>query len=252
MSTPDLGAARTALDEAEQQVKQFGRTWPTLWSEMDRFKQRPPMPWPSWCLLPMAAPASVAQSRPLAAGGDTIARMAALNAWRHSRSVYLIEPHLQQRLVEQIPDHIGVHDLQDLPEWCIAIASDHPEFPGVAAWLHLEWDANSARPELRVLVDVGESPLPIPIYLDRQSVTEAIGDYVATAQGSAGANLRGGALTAGVAAFAEHVEAYIALAAYLARPEADIVHATKPGVKPIKPKRPKKDPDIWLVGYNNT
>lgn len=250
MPTPDLTPAHTALKDAEQKVDRLGSTWPTLWGEMDRFKKNPPMSWPSWCLLPMAAPASVAQTRPFEAGGDTVARMSALNAWRYTRSVYLIEPHLQQRLVQQIPDHIGIDDLTGLPEWCIAIASDHPEWPGVAAWLHLEWDANNNRPELRVLVDVGERPVPIPIYLDRGSITEAIGDYVATAMGPMGGNVRGGALNEQVAAFAEHVEPYIALAAYLARPEADIVHATKPEVKPIKPKRPKKDTDIWLVGYS--
>src|SRR5690606_31193489 len=106
----------------------------------------------------------------------------------------------------------------------------------------------------RLLLDFADgAPMPIPVYLDRGSVTEAIGDAVATAMqtlqtGSTGADVRGGDLSVAHAAFAERVDAYLSVVAYLSRPEADIVHAQRPGARPVKPRKPKKDNDVWLVG----
>lgn len=251
MNTPDLAPARTALAEAEQQVTRMGDQWPTVWDQLDGFRKQPPVPWPKWCLLPMAAASSVANSAPSRIGNDTIARMSALNAWRYTRSVYMVEPHLMSRLLTQVPDQIGLDDLVGLPEWCIALTS--PERPGVNMWMHLEYDVNTGRPELRLLLELS-TPLVVPVYLDRGSTTEALADMGATTLASLqgpGADVHGGELDSTTASYAEHIDGYLAVAAYLARPEADIVHATQPGVRPVKPKRPKKDTDIWLVGYRS-
>lgn len=250
MHTPDLAPARTALAQAEQQVTRMGTQWPTAWEQLDGFRKNPPAPWPQWCLLPMAAASGVANTSPTRIGNDTIARMSALNAWRYTRSAYLVEPHLMSRLLTQVPDQISLDDLTGLPEWCIALTS--PEWPGVNIWMHLEYDVNTGRPELRLLLELG-TPLVLPVYLDRESTTEALADMrstvLASLQGT-GADVRGGELDSTMASLAEQVDGYLAIAAYLSRPEADIVHATKPGAKPVKPKRPKQDTDIWLVGYS--
>jgi len=53
-----------------------------------------------------------------------------------------------------------------------------------------------------------------------------------------------------VARFAEKVDGYLALAAYLARPEADIAAVGRPGWRPVKPRRPMQHRVVWAVGYS--
>lgn len=57
---------------------------------------------------------------------------------------------------------------------------------------------------------------------------------------------------AAVVRLAGQIDGYLGLLTYLARPEADIVHADRAGVRPVKPRRPKRDQDIWLVGYSDS
>lgn len=218
-------------------------------------RTNPPMQWPDWCLLPMGAATAVATSRPAAMQPHTIALMSALYAWRFSRSVWLIEPALTSRLLTQVPDAITVQDLTGLPEWCVYIAAGHPEWPGGGLWAHLEHDANTGRPELRLLLDLGDIVMPIPVYLDRDSVVEALADYRDTAlasPGRTGVDAREAELDAAVVRLADQIDGYLGLLTYLARPEADIVHADRAGVRPVKPRRPKRDQDIWLVGYSDS
>lgn len=245
-----------AFEHAEEVQKGLEREYPGLWSELDRMRasRGQQVDWPDWCLLPMAAAAAVAQTKPQVRMRKpyAIAQMAAMYAWRFSRSVYIFEPSLMSRLLTQVPDAIGVEDLVGLPEWCIYIPVEHPEYPGTGVWAHLEYDSNTGRPELRLLLETGDMPLPIPVYLDRDSTVEALGDYRATtlaSVGRTGADVRGGELEKTAAQLAENIDGYLGVLAYLARPEAAIVHAERPGVRPVKPKRAKKDTDVWLVGF---
>lgn len=247
-------AARAAHNRAADLERQILRRWPLAWVHMDHVRADPPAPWPDWCLLPMAGAAAVA------GGGfppGPVAVVSALYAWRYSRSVWLIEPGLTERLLTQIPDTVGVGDLATLPEWCVYIAGDHPEFPGAGLWMHLEYDVNTGRPELRLLLDpTGDTALdeldPIPVYLDRPTITEALADYRATSLASlhrSGANVRGGELDASVGNLADRVDAYLGIAAYLCRPEADIRALGAPGLRPVKPRSPVRGRSTWLVGY---
>jgi len=49
---------------------------------------------------------------------------------------------------------------------------------------------------------------------------------------------------AAAARLADQIDGYLGLVTYLARPESDIVHATRRGVRPLKPRRPKLGRDI--------
>lgn len=246
--------ARTAFARADELERELLARWPHAWREMDRMRADPPMPWPGWCLLPMAAAAGVATA-PGAPRPEPyhVAALSALYSWRYCRSVYAFEPGLMSRLLRQIPDAIGLEDVTGLPEWCVYV---HDGASGL--WMHLEHDVNTGRPELRLLLDLpGESPLPIPIYLDRETVTEALADMRATAVASLagpgevvpGQDVRGGELDASVAVFAERVEAYLAIAAYLARPEADVGERGRPAVRPVRRRKPAGGRTTWLVGY---
>ena len=59
--------------------------------------------WPGWCLVPMAAAVAVASTNPLRIADESIAVIAAANAWRYSKSVYLVEPSLMGRLLARYP-----------------------------------------------------------------------------------------------------------------------------------------------------
>ncbi|MGP4027293.1 hypothetical protein [Actinomadura sp. 3N407] len=255
MIAPQLKrAADEAFRHAAAREKQLLRDYPDAWRLLDKMRAERPMQWPDWCLLPMGAATAVATSRPAALQPNTIAVMSALYAWQFSRSVWLIEPGLTSRLLTQVPDALTVQDLAGLPEWCVYIAAAHPEWPGSGLWAHLEHDVNTGRPELRLLLDVGDTPMPVPIYLDRGSVVEALADYRDTALASrdrTGTDVHGAVPDAAAARLADNVDGYLGILSYLARPEADIVHGTRPSVRPIKPRRPKRDRDVWLVGYSN-
>jgi len=201
----------------------------------------------------MAAPASLISARTGLSGltGHEIATMAALYAWRFCRSTYMVEPALLDRLLTQVPDTYTLEDFVGLPEWCVYMPADEG-----GLWMHLEWDANTGRPELRLLIDQHDWVLPIPVYLDRPTVTEAVADMRATALASMagpgevvpGQDVRGGELDAAVARVAEQVDAYLAIVAYLARPEAVIRERGRPEVRPVRRRSPAKGRTVWLVG----
>ncbi|MBB5112497.1 hypothetical protein FHU28_002336 [Micromonospora echinospora] len=127
-----------------------------------------------------------------------------------------------------MPDALdGVDDLAELPQWCIYVAEADGDGVFGGVWMDLEHDTNTGRPELRVLLDTNPEMglaglLAIPLYLDRDNITEAIANYMATAVasiGRTGVDVRGGELDATGAA---RVDGYLAIARYLARPETDI------------------------------
>lgn len=122
----------------------------------------------------------------------------------------------------------------------------------------LEWAGDDAGQVAELLLDfvgfVGaEVDLPIAVYLDWPSTTEALADCRATVMasfGRRGADARGGELDTTVAALADQVDGYLGVLAYLARAEADLVHAKRPGIRPARRRRQKRETDIWLVGYS--
>jgi hypothetical protein len=145
-----LRAASEAQARGRDIERQLLDRYPRAWDQMDAMRDDPPMDWPDWCLLPMAAAVAVATSGapgPLPAGRNLpIAHLAALCAWRFARSVYVIEEGLMSRLLGQVPDAVSVPEgFAGLPEWCVYIAAADPEWPGAGLWAHLKSDANTGR-----------------------------------------------------------------------------------------------------------
>lgn len=250
-------AAADAFGRAEALMREVEAVHPDLWEQLEDVCIARPVEWPDWCLLPMAATGQIAATRPGGLlGGPSPAVMSALYAWRFARSVWVIEPNLLSRLLTQVPDAVTVDDFTTLPEWCIYITGgDDPEWPGAGLWAHLEHDVNTGRPELRLMIDNTDEPLAIPVYLDRDSVTEALADYRATTLATfgdhRGMNVRGGEVDASAAALADSVDGYIGVLQYLCRPEADIMNARHYGRTPVRARKPKKpgSREVWLVGY---
>lgn len=241
------------IDRIEQELHQ---TYPGCWEQLDQLRTSSGMSWANWCLLPMAASVAVVTSHASSTPQPhSIAQLSAMYAWRFSRSVYVIEPTLAHVLMDRVPDTVSLEDFAGLPEWCVYVAGDDTGVGGF--WAHLEHDSNTGCPELRILLENKPGAyVPIPVYLDRPSTTDALADFRATGNASSagvrGANIRNAQPDATTARLADHVDGYLNVLLYLASQHADIVHADRPGVEPVKPRRPKKrgNNTVWLVGYH--
>jgi hypothetical protein len=155
--------------------------------------------WPEWCWLPMAGTIAYLDCKQ----GDRhdIARVAALTQWRLDRGVYVIDDAVVSRAVGQLWDSAGGNEAERwvnaalprldswkwLPQWCCYVvwppdvttpARELLPTP-LGVFVHLEWDSNTERPELRLLLDrdgTWDGLLPIPVYLDRPTLGLAISD----------------------------------------------------------------------------
>lgn len=164
-----------------EHLRVAGKLYPEAWKQVDRFRAgrgEDGLPdWPDWCFLPLAASYAI-----VSGGGDNrvglelagdVGKLGALAAWRVTQGVYRFDETLLQSLVEtSVTGDLPVEILQRMPEWCIYI-----ETPGLSIantplagfFSHLEWDANTGREELRLVLDLslGDGYLlqPIPIHL---------------------------------------------------------------------------------------
>lgn len=165
-----------------EHLRAAGALYPGAWKLLDQFRAsrgRDGLPdWPDWCYLPMAAAYAV-----VSGGGDhritdmelagDVGRLAALAAWRPTQGIYRFDPYLYRALI----DTPGTGDLpadilQAMPEWCIYIETPDGDWFGAPMsgfFAHLEWDANSRREELRLLLDLTQNGdyylQPLPIHL---------------------------------------------------------------------------------------
>jgi hypothetical protein len=67
--------------------------------------------------------------------------------------------------------------LQRLPEWCVYLETPEQKFSDEVmhgAWVHLEWDANTHRQELRILADIESGTIPIILHLGKWTIEEAM------------------------------------------------------------------------------
>jgi hypothetical protein len=152
-----------------------------------------------------------------------------------------------------------------LPEWCVYIETPGKTFGKSALygfWAHLEWDANTERREIRLLLDAEHELTPVPLHLGDWPVAEAIDRMLGESvlQGyAAGVPVRippteaAGSLTAAV-------KPLISLLLYLCSDEPEVDDLRCPGAQAERP-RPKRvkggwklfpppAPRIWTVGQH--
>lgn len=187
---PD-GAAQV-VDRLRGHEQAIATLLPGAWADLTHLRTRARSDgtwWPQWCWLPMAAAHAVVTSR-LGDGLDTgrwMAPLAALDAWRQTRTIYRFTPELYAALADSDPfDTIPTQALQRLPEWCVYVAL--PQEAGVHGFFaFLEYDLNHERPELRLVVDDPTAGLvSLILYLDRPTIRDALRDMVLTAIANAG------------------------------------------------------------------
>ena len=241
--------------------------YPHAWKQYDsmragRGKGLPD--WPAWCWCPMAAAyAIVCPQGRLPMGSPAaldISRLAALGPWRLGQGIYRFDPDLYAAVIETALDRAVPWDpLFRLPEYCIYI-----ETPGMVAeggrvhgfYAHLECDANDGRTELRLLLDMESSLIPLPLHLIPggtllDSMDAALFESARQA-GLAQAHVMIPEASAISGEAMQSIKSMVSLVLSLCSQEPDL-DGRPIKVQPIKTKKgprsiPANQPRVWAVG----
>lgn len=168
-------------------LEDIGKKFPLAWKLTHSFRsgRGKGLPlWPEWCYLPLAASAAIvtqntSSHQEMLDAAVNISRLGALAAWRMTKGIYRFDPDVLEdlkdtTLVDEIPNEIFFR----LPEWCV-----YCETPGMTwmnmqlfgMWVHLEWDVNTERHELRFLLDTNDDGLiPVILHLGHWTLSEGI------------------------------------------------------------------------------
>lgn len=267
----DYGATR-----ALRHLSAASRLYPSAWETMDDFRAgrgRDLPAWADWCFCPLAGAYAI-----VSGGGPNrlsaldqiadVSAIGALAAWRPTQGVYRYDNNVLTSLWAtplegRLPDELFYR----LPEWCVYVEAGGQvcldgELYGFFA--HMEWDANSGHPELRLLLDMESGLIPIPIHLGGGAgIREALEATVFAARrhaADAGINASGLKM-AWAQAGADAIAPLLSLLLYLCSQEPEIASARHPGESPGNPA-PKKikggkiitppasGPHLWRVGGN--
>jgi len=245
-----------------------GKIYPNAWKQVDdlRSARGKDLPnWPDWCFLPMSGwyaiiSAATGMDRlPVNLVGD-VGRLAALGTWRVSQGIYRFDPMLYEAVsstpvVGDIPCEVLYH----LPEWCVYIETPGLLFdrtPQYGFFTHLEWDANTQRHELRLLLDIEATLLPIPVHIGPWSLDESLGRMVEESQRQANTINKGDEFPTDLPSLMRpHIEPMISLLLYLCTESADyggVSVPTKPHAQKTKHHGrrifPPDKPRIWDMG----
>jgi hypothetical protein len=254
----------------KQHLIATARMYPGAWRQADAFRAgrgKDWPDWPDWCFLPMAgwyaivsADAGIQKLGPQHAHliGD-IGRLAALGTWRMTQGVYRFDPDLFAAVAgTPVEGDLPADLFYRLPEWCIYVETPGQRWfdsPLYGYFAHLEWDANTGREELRLVLDSDAALQPLPIHIGQWPLAEAVRRAVAEAKRQA---VYHGA-TALAAALPERIDfqldPLVSLLLYLCSEHAEIGDGAERPRNP-EPKRTKKGwrlfaPDkmrAWDVG----
>lgn len=195
--------------------------------------------WPSWCYCPLAAAFALASSvsDPLSAARDT-GRVGALAAWRPTQGVYRFGEELLDSLWNTpIVGNLPVEHLHRLPAWCVYV-----ETPGKGPrgfFAHLEWDANTGKAELRLLLDDDKELTPIPIHLG-DDLSAGLEAFLADAAKQSGQAFSGASSV--VKRLRDFAAPMISTLLYLCSGEAETV-PTRGQRKPVRELKAKRTRD---------
>lgn len=180
---------------ARDHVITAGRLYPQVWKQADSLhggRGRDLPDWPVWCYLPIAATQAIVAEDACVDGAwlhlthperiTDASRLAGLAAWRMTQGIYRFDSAVYDAVrdtpvVGDIPRDV----LYRLPEWCVYIETPDMllgDEPMSGAFVHIEHDINTGRPELRFLLDVdgesGPALVPAVLHLGPWTLAEAL------------------------------------------------------------------------------
>jgi hypothetical protein len=250
-----------------QHLRAIAERYPEAWQHVanmraDKGKGLPD--WPDWCYLPLAgAYAIVSGGGSLgAAQGIEVGRVGALAAWRAAKGIYNLDPTMLDALWSTPLDgHLPDELLERLPEWCVYIETPGKtwaETPLHGFFAHLESDASNGRRELRLLLDLDEGLIPVPLHLTGGNLSEAVESGWVEAN-KYGAAIDDESLLVGSSHVARSLAPLVSTLLYLCTVNSEIADSRGSGRKPENPKPqgtrrgtkefPASTPTSWNVAY---
>lgn len=212
--------------------------------------------WPDWCFLPMAAwYAMVCEGNRVSVltpdlAGD-VSKLAAIGTWRYSQGIYRVDQDLMNALTDSpVSGSLPSEVLHRLPEWCIYVETPGLKWFGdtlYGFWAHLEWDANTGRTELRLLLDCENDLIGMPLHMGAWTITEAVDRAMSEASKQAQAlGITAPPNTTMVQDGAAQINPLVSILLYLCSEEPEIDDTREPGTTPTRP-RPKKTKKGWRL-----
>ncbi|WP_196160885.1 hypothetical protein [Reinekea sp. G2M2-21] len=221
--------------------------------------------WPQWCFLPMSAWYSIVcaenkQNRLNVNLVGDVARLAAIGTWRYGQSIYQIDPALMAVLMNTtLTGDIPCEVLYRLPEFAVYIETPGMQWLGSECygfWAHLEFDINTQRTELRLLMDTEADLAIVILHIGKHTLTEAVDRAMkeAARQASLTQKLPMPMLTEATEVLSNDLQPFISLLLYVCsegvqytghrRPSNAPAKKTKKGWKLFAPPKPR----YWELG----
>lgn len=256
------------IPRPEKILREISARYPDAWRTVEKFRAargRELPYWPSWCFVPMAAGYAIVSAQ---TGFEKIppsrldlildvSIVTAMAAWRLTKGIYRFDPDLFQAVAgtvlnKNLPSEVFFR----LPEWCVYL-----ETPGLSCgtaplhgfFAHLEWDVKNCRTELRLLLDLEDGLLALPLHLGDWPLAEAM-DRVLSEAERFGAGLSAWRSQAREIA-RQYLAPLVSLLLYLCAANADLQgERTAPKLpQPVKTKKgmryfPADKPHLWEVG----
>ena len=266
-------------------LRQVAQHYPGIWQQLDRLRAargKGLPPWPDWCFLPLAGTvAALTQGAPqpdLRPLGLQIGCVGALAAWRATQGIYRFDPTVFAAVWDTpIAGDLPTALLSHLPEWCCYVPVDPPrplwqeDLVLHGFFVHLEWDANTHRTELRCVLDTetAEGPWLFPMALHVQEAGglvgalqrsfEVGGDHLAHLGEVEHATVVWQQSAATAAMAAPFFTPLVSLTLYLCAQAADLQEAQGQARRPTRPQPtktkhgprlfPPAQPTTWTVAY---
>ena len=241
-----------------EHLQAAGTIYPNAWNQIDIFRDGRgkdlPM-WPNWCFLPFAAwYAIVSEGKTLAPSQVAdVARLAAFGTWRYTQGIYRFDPQVYEELIAtNIKGDIPSEVLLRLPEWCMYIETPNYEYVDgeeiYGFWVQLEWDTQTERVELRLLLNMKNSLLPMILHIGEWTLEEAVAKALneskiqAQHQGIPTPPLNS-AISKRLATF---LSPLVSLVLFLCSDEPEIEDRKQPSSLPQRP-RPKRTKKGWKL-----
>ena len=270
-------------------MAEHSRRYPSVWTQFAEFRKGRGMDlprWPEWCWCPLAAaysivsgggPNRITVERNLmpeefyhpnrlpteSAKGLDIGILGALAAWRMTQGIYAFDPDFFEALWTTEVGTLPIEIFYNLPEWClyVEVPQDNPRRSEMLGWfVHLEWDVNTGRTELRVVMDLRDALVPVAVHLTQPTLNLCLQD--AAEESMRQAKSHGLEVTdhrSLVPALAARMSPIISVTLYLFSTAAEIQDRKRRKDRPVRP-RPQKvkggfrefpapGPSVWEVGY---
>lgn len=265
-------------ERLQSYISQYAERFSGAWQNFDHFRagRGVDLPnWPEWCWCPLAAAYAIIMSKHSPGSSDEtlsaltdLAPLGALAAWRMTRGIYRYDSDLFSALWETpIGGDLPVDVLYRLPEWCVFV--EVPEGAkcrwadvDVLGWfVHLEWDANSARPELRFVFDTEGGLIGFPVHLHAGTLQECVASAIEVSLDSVERYGFGSGIEPALRKrnYTEQIAPFVSVSLYLCAEDPDVVDLRGRKERPGNPEpaKTKKGPRVfpadsatsWQVGY---